>query len=61
MEARIEGSNLILVVPLNNPPKQSSSGKTLLIAGGSGNIKTDLMHDGKQVTIGLNAFIPARS
>jgi hypothetical protein len=38
-------------------PKPSASGKTLVVASTYGNIKTDATVDGKEVTLGLNAYI----
>jgi len=38
-------------------PTPSASGKTLVVASTRGNAVTDVMVDGKPVTIGLNAYI----
>lgn len=57
MKAEIEGSELVIRIPLNSPPVPSASGKTLVVASTRGNVRTDVAVDGKQVTIGLNAYI----
>ena len=46
------------IPPVKSLPK-SGSGKNLLVATTSGNMKTDLKYDGKTITVGLNAYIPA--
>ena len=40
-------------------PTRSTSGKTLVVASTRGNVVTDVMVEGKQVTIGINAYIKA--
>lgn len=57
MEARIEKGKLIIEIELENPPTLSASGKTLVVASTRGNVKTGVMVDGKEVTLGLNAYI----
>jgi hypothetical protein len=58
LTAKIEKGNLIVTIPVGTPTP-SASGKTLVIASSRGNFKTELKVDGKLVTIGLNAYIPA--
>lgn len=55
--ARIEKGNLIITVPMNATPTLSASGKTLVIASSHGNQTTQLQYEGKNVTIGVNAYI----
>jgi len=50
-------NEIVIRVPQINPPRPSSSGKTLLVASESG--KTALQVGGKVVTVSLNAHIPA--
>jgi hypothetical protein len=57
--AKIEGKTLVIMADLEDPTP-SKSGKTLVIASTRGNQKTDVMIDGKPVTIGLNAYIPTK-
>jgi hypothetical protein len=58
MTARIEGNKLVVEVPLNATPVSSSSGKTLVVASTHGNKVTEAKVNGKNVVIGLNAYIP---
>jgi len=57
IEAKIEGNKLIITCDLE-VPVPSSSGKTLVVASTRGNMKTELIVNGKPLTIGLNAYIP---
>jgi hypothetical protein len=52
------GTQLVLTVDLETPTR-SASGKTLVVASTRGNVRTAVEVDGKQVTIGLNAYIYA--
>lgn len=56
MEAKIVGKNLVVTIPLEKPTP-SASGKTLVVASSRGNTVTDVLVDGKPVTIGFNAYI----
>jgi len=53
---KIENNKLIITADLETPTP-SASGKTLVVASTRGNKVTDVMIDGKPVTIGLNAYI----
>lgn len=55
--AKIEGNKLIITADLETPTP-SASGKTLVVCSTRGNMKTDVLVDGKALTIGLNAYIP---
>lgn len=55
--AKIEGNKLIITADLETPTP-SASGKTLVVCSTRGNMKTDVLVDGKVLTIGLNAYIP---
>ena len=57
MNARIEGSNLIITIPVNPTPTPSASGKTLVVASSHGNTATAAVVNGKPVIVGLNAYI----
>ena len=59
LSAVIDGGNLVVTIPVNEKPEASSTGKTLSIASTHGNVKTALKVNGKEVVIGLNAYIPA--
>jgi hypothetical protein len=56
MEVKIEDKKLIIVIDLQEPTP-SASGKTLVVATTHGNVKTECVIDGKEVVIGLNAYI----
>ena len=55
MKAEIKNNELIVTIPINDPPKPSASGKTLVLASTRGNKPVNI---GKQtVYIGLNAYV----
>ena len=51
-------NELVIRVPLRTPAP-SKSGKTLVVATTGGNLRTAVLVEGKPLTIGLNAYIPA--
>jgi len=55
--AKVDGNRLIITADLETPTP-SKSGKTLVVCSTRGNMKTDVLIDGKPLTIGLNAYIP---
>lgn len=57
MNAKILDGKLIIEIPLNVPPRISASGKSLVIASTNGNMTSNVIVDGKNVVIGLNAYI----
>lgn len=57
MNAKIEGGQLIITIPVNANPPPSKSGKTLVVASSYGNKTTTATVNGKPVVIGLNAYI----
>ncbi len=59
MKVRIEKGVLFIEIELLEKPRLSTSGKNRTIATTGGNTKTALEFKGEQVTIGLNAYIPA--
>jgi len=56
MNVKIENGILIISIPLQTP-KLSSTGKTMIVATSGGTVKTGVEVHGKEVRIGLNAFI----
>lgn len=56
MEVKIEDGKLIISIDLQKPTP-SASGKTLVVATTHGNMSTECVIDGKNVIIGLNAYI----
>ena len=57
MDAKIENGKLIITIDLQTPTP-SATGKTLVVASSRGNTKTAAVVDGKNVIIGLNAYLP---
>jgi len=57
MKAEIKGNNLVITIELQKPTL-STSGKTKVVASTHGNKETDVVIEGKRVTIGVNAYIP---
>jgi hypothetical protein len=55
MQANIKNGTLIVEVEVE--PYRSASGKSLVIASTHGNVKTGCIYEGKEVTIGLNAYV----
>lgn len=55
-----DGKELVIRIPVNQEPVVSKSGKSRVVASSYGNVKTDLMIDGKPLTIGLNAYVKAQ-
>ena len=56
MKVEIKNNKLYIEIDLEKPTP-SASGKTLVVASTRGNAITDVLVDGKPVTIGLNAYI----
>jgi len=56
MTVEIRDNKLCIEIDLEKPTP-SSSGKTLVVASTHGNTVTNVMIEGKPVTIGLNAYI----
>jgi len=55
MNVEIKGNELIVSLPIS--PRPSKSGKTILVASTSGNIKTTVDYDGKPITVSVNAYV----
>lgn len=60
MKATITGKKLLVEIDLLETPTESASGKTLVIASTKGNVQTDQNFMGRNVVIGLNAYIPKK-
>jgi len=54
--AEKKNGKLVITADLQKP-EISKSGKSYVVASSKGNVKTDLLIDGKPVIIGLNAYI----
>ena len=53
-----EGDTLVVRIPIKTPTP-SASGKTLVVASTRGNQKTAVQIDGKDVYLGLTAYVYA--
>lgn len=53
-----EGDTLVIRIPIKTPTP-SASGKTLVVASTRGNQKTAVQVDGKDVYLGVNAYVYA--
>lgn len=61
MQVELVNGMLVIKIPATvENPLPSASGKTLIVATTSGNIKTTVTVKGRPLTIGLNAYIPNR-
>jgi len=62
VKVTIENSELVIRLPLNNPPVPSATGKTLVVASSRGNQRTATLLDGQPIVVGVNAYVakPAR-
>jgi hypothetical protein len=56
MEAKIEGKELVIRIPLQQP-RPSASGKTLVVASTNGNVQTEAQVSDQPVIVGVNAYI----
>ena len=57
MEAKLIENKLHITIDINDPPRPSKSGKTLVVASTHGNQTTTAEYNGKPITVGLNAYI----
>lgn len=57
MNARVEGSELVISIPLEKELRPSSTGKTLIVASTNGFAATDAVIGGKPVSVSVNAII----
>ena len=56
MDVKIENGKLLISIELQEPTP-SASGKTLVVATTHGNMVTQCVINGKNIVIGLNAYI----
>ncbi len=60
MQVQIKDGKLLIAIPINDPPKASESGKSLVVATTHGNQKTEVEFKGKKLVVGLTAYVPAK-
>ncbi len=59
MKVEIVGKNLVITLPIR-PRTPSKTGKSLIVAGSDGNKETTCQIDGKNIIVGVNAYIPTK-
>lgn len=57
MKVTVDGNELMIRMPMMDPPAPSKSGKTLIVATTSGNLTTDIKIGDKPLVLGLNAYV----
>jgi hypothetical protein len=57
MTAKIVGNKLVIEIPLNGDPVPSKTRKNLVVASTHGNKVTEAKINGKNVVVGLSAYI----
>lgn len=57
MKVTIENGELVIRLPMNKTPVLSASGKTYVVASTHGNKVTEAQVNGKNVVVGVNAYI----
>ena len=57
MKTTLKDGQLTIIIPINDPPIPSATGKTLVVASSRGNKPTEVQVNGKPVVIGINAYI----
>ncbi len=60
IEGKGKNQELVIRLPLEQPPRPSATGKTLVVASSRGNQITDVTVNDKPVTVGVNAYISNR-
>jgi len=59
MKVSLSEDNSTLTIEMAVSPRPSKSGKTMLLASSGGNQTfTDVVFDGKPLTVGVNAYVP---
>jgi hypothetical protein len=57
MEVKIEDGKLHIIIEMIDPPEVSASGKSFVIASSHGNVTTNTKVDGKNIVVGINAYV----
>ena len=57
MKVEVKDKELIITLPLFNPPRPSSTGKTLVVAGTGGFQASTAVLNGKPISISVNAVV----
>lgn len=59
MKAEIKGKKLLIEIDLDVQPKKSASGKSIVVASTRCNQTTDVMVNGQNLVIAVNAYVKA--
>ena len=59
LKVTVEGDYLVIRIPAAKNPPPSKSGKSLMVASTQGIKRTGCQFNGAELSLGLNAFIPA--
>lgn len=57
IQAKIENGELVIRIPIKDPPVKSSSGKTLIVASTRGPRKSTATMNDRPVRVSLNAWL----
>ncbi len=57
LKVTLKGNVLHIELPIDEQPKLSSTGKTLVVASTHGNVNTGIEIQGKALMVGVNGFI----
>lgn len=59
VKADAKAGTLMITLPFKTPPKPSSTGKTLIVAGTDGAVETSVKVNDKLVILNVNAYVYA--
>jgi hypothetical protein len=59
VKVEVKGDMLVISLPIDKNPQLSASQKNRTIASTRGNMATGIDFNGKEITIGVNAYIKA--
>lgn len=58
MTVKVEKNQIVISIPIS--PRASKTGKTTVIASSQGNVPVPgVMYEGKQLVVGVNAYVKA--
>ena len=58
MKVTLKGNTLHVELECLEKPCESTSGKTMVVATSKGNVTTEVIVNGKNLVVGVNAYIP---
>lgn len=57
VKVEVDHGELVVRIPIVKPLRPSKSGKTLVVASTRGNFKSGVEYEGKEIIVGLNAYV----